>query len=66
MGSYENFGAGNEASPKDEELGNKDSPDGVLFNCTFNTDRLQGDALTRAVIHIGEHISELRNPRTGK
>jgi len=59
------YGAGNEASPKDEELGIRDSQDGVLFNCTFNSDRLQGDALPRAVIHIGEHISELRNPSKG-
>ena len=59
------YGTGNEASPKDEDLGTKDSPDGVLFNCTFNQDRVQGDSLARAVIHMGEHISELRNPVSG-
>ena len=59
------YGTGNEESPKDEELGTRDSPDGVLFNCTFNSDRLQADALARAVIHIGDHISELRNPSKG-
>ena len=64
-GVYAAYGTGNEASPKDEDLGTKDSPDGVLFNCTFNQDRLQGDALTRAVTHMGEHISELRNPAPG-
>jgi hypothetical protein len=58
-------GSTNEASAKDEALGTKDSPDGVLFNCTFNTDRLQGDALTRAVIHIGMHIADLRKPAPG-
>ncbi len=57
-------GTGNEASPNDD-LGSKDSPDGILFNCTFNQDRLQGDALTRAVIHMGDHISELRTPAPG-
>ncbi len=46
-------------------MGAKDSPDGVLFNCTFNSDRLQGPALARAVIHMGEHVSELRNPAPG-
>ncbi len=56
-------GAGNEAAP--EDLGTKDSPDGALFNCTFNSDRLQGGALTRAVMHLGEHISELRSPKPG-
>ncbi len=55
------YGTGNEASPKDEDLGTRDSPDGVLFNCTVNQDRVQGDSLARAVIHIGEHIAELRN-----
>ncbi len=50
-----NYGTGstNEAEGKNEALGTKDSPDGVLFNCTFNSDRLQGDALARAVVHIG-------------
>ncbi|MGH9598823.1 MAG: hypothetical protein ACRD27_03095, partial [Terracidiphilus sp.] len=56
------FGSGNEASPKEEELGSKDSPDGVLFNCTFNDNRLQGDAETKAILHMGQHISELRDP----
>jgi hypothetical protein len=58
-------GTGNEAAEKDEALGTKDSADGVLFNCTLNSDRLQGEALTRAVVHMGEHISELRNPDSG-
>jgi hypothetical protein len=54
------MGVTNEATPGGEALGSKDSPDGVLFNCSFNSDRLQGDALTRAVIHMGQHISDLR------
>jgi hypothetical protein len=58
-------GPSNEASPADEQLGTKDSPDGVLFICTFNSDRLPGDSLTRAVMHMGEHVSELRNPDPG-
>jgi len=58
-------GLANEAVPQNEELGTKDSPDGVLFNCTFNPDRVQGDSLTKAVMHMGEHISELRNPASG-
>ena len=58
-------GPSNEASPADEQLGTKDSPDGVLFNCTINPDRVQGDSLTRTVMHMGEHISELRNPDPG-
>ena len=45
-----------------EALGAKDSPDGVLFNCILNEDRVHGDPLMRTVAHIGEHISELRTP----
>jgi hypothetical protein len=59
------YGTANEASPKDEDLGTKDSPDGVLFNCTFNSDRLGANTLARAVIHMGEHVSELRSPAAG-
>lgn len=59
------FGRTNELSPKDEGLGEQDSPDGVLFNCTFNEDRLQGDALGRALVHLGTHVTELRDPEKG-
>ena len=38
------YGSANEAAAKDEAPGAKDSPDGILYNCTFNQDRLQGDA----------------------
>jgi hypothetical protein len=58
------YGTVNEAA-KDDALGLKDSPDGVLFNCTLNLDRLEGDSQVRALIHMGQHISDLRNPMTG-
>jgi hypothetical protein len=58
------FGKADEISPN-EGLGAQDSPDGVLFNCTFNEDRLQGDALARAIAHMGTHVSELRDPQKG-
>jgi hypothetical protein len=51
----------NEAAAKDEALGTKDSPDGILFNCIFNQSRLAGDAQLRAIVHMGQHISDLRN-----
>ena len=54
------FGAGNEASPASEAVGSGDSPDGVLYNCTFNMDRLRGSALTVALVHMGQHITDLR------
>jgi len=58
-------GPGNEASEKADGMGEKDSPDGVLFNCTLNNDHLQGDAELRAYLHMGQHIEELRNPQPG-
>jgi hypothetical protein len=38
------------------------SPDGVLYNCLMNSDRLKGDAMARAIAHIGEHIADIRQP----
>jgi hypothetical protein len=58
-------GLPNEASGKDEAKANHDSPDGVLFNCKFDFDRLKGDPLGRAMTHLGEHIADVRNPETG-
>jgi hypothetical protein len=52
------FGAANEAAPA--VAATADSPDGVLYNCTFNKERLHGNALGVALIHIGQHISDLR------
>jgi hypothetical protein len=59
------FGATNEASPKSESQGQSASPDGVLFNCRFDGDRLKGDLMGRAMSHLGEHIADLRNPEPG-
>ncbi len=46
-----------------EEPGQKDSPDGVLYNCTLNRDRLPGSALAVALFHLGQHVADLRNPK---
>ncbi len=58
-------GPTNEAAAKDEALGTKDSPDGVLFNVIMNQSRLEGDAELRAIVHMGQHISDLRSPAPG-
>jgi|CZKF01.1.fsa_nt_gi hypothetical protein len=55
-------GAGNEAAAKFEGKGMVDSPDGLLFTCTFNPSRLEGDAETRAIVFAGENVANLRNP----
>jgi hypothetical protein len=59
------FGATNEFSPKSESQGQSASPDGVLFICKFDGDRLKGDQMSRAMTHLGEHIADLRNPEPG-
>lgn len=58
-------GATNEASPKDEAQGAKDSPDGILFNCYINQNRVDGVAELRSIIHLGQHISDARAPMPG-
>jgi hypothetical protein len=59
------FGPTNEASPKFDVQGTTDSPDGVLYACDFNKNRLEGDALSRAVVHIGQHVADVRSPEKG-
>jgi len=59
------YGATNEAAAKDDAQGTHDSPDGILFNCSLNLDRLEGDAQLRAILHIGQHVSDLRSPIPG-
>jgi hypothetical protein len=55
----------NEAAAKDEAKGTRESPDGVLFNVGFNSNRLQGDAMVRAIAHMGQHVADLRSPEKG-
>jgi hypothetical protein len=54
-------GVGNEVTP--DGLGTKDSPDGVLYNCVVNPDRLQGPSMVVALFHIGQHVVDLRSPK---
>lgn len=57
------YGSSNEVPS--EELGTKDSPDGILFNCVFNRERLEGDSMAVALFHLGQHVADLRNPKPG-
>ncbi|MGA2170269.1 MAG: hypothetical protein ABSG62_18880 [Terracidiphilus sp.] len=59
------FGMANEVPKKEGSKGDQDSPDGVLFNCTFFGDRLPGDAMTRAIVHSGTLVAQLRSPLPG-
>jgi hypothetical protein len=59
------FGPTAEAAVKYDAQAPGNSPDGVIYNCTFNAGRLQGDQMTRAVVHMGEHIANIRTPPAG-
>jgi len=59
------FGIANEVPKGEGSKGSESSPDGVLYNCTFNLSRLQGDALTRAIVHSGILVAQLRSPLAG-
>ena len=54
-------GVGNEVPP--DGPGAKDSPDGVLYNCVLNADRLQGASMMIALFHVGQHVADLRSPK---
>jgi hypothetical protein len=54
------FGTPNEIPKNDKAKGDRNSPDGLLFNCTFDMDRLKADALATALSHVGTHIADIR------
>jgi len=59
------YSATNETSPKEEAQGTKDSPDGILFNVYLNQNRADGTAQLREIVHLGQHISDIRTPSAG-
>jgi len=54
----------NEASPRLEQKNAHASPDGVLYNCTFDSSRLKGNAMAFAIAHVGEHVADIRDAKT--
>lgn len=56
------FGTGNQAIAKDEGKGDSNSPDGILYNCKMNMDRLKGNALAVAISYAGTAVADLRDP----
>ncbi len=48
--------------PSSNAAATADSPDGVLYECTFNKKKLQGDEMSWALLHVGQHVYDLRNP----
>ncbi len=59
------IGYGTINEPAGVARGTVDSPDGVLYVCTFNRDRLPDLALTLALLHAMQQVSDIRSPRPG-
>ncbi len=57
------FGGLNEMHPWDVK-GPKKSPDGVVYHCAFDTDRMKGDALGRGIAFTGAQVADLRDSST--
>jgi hypothetical protein len=59
------YGVTSETGPNYDQANAKDSPDGVMYNCLVNLNRLEGDAQVRAIVHLGQHVYDLKNPVAG-
>ena len=57
------YGRSNEVSANDRAPSAADSSDGVLYNCTFDRDRLSEPALTLALMHMAQHAADARTVR---
>jgi hypothetical protein len=56
------FGATDEESPAEETQASKDSPDGVLYDVTFNNlERQLVGIQALALYHVGQHINDVRS-----
>jgi hypothetical protein len=58
-------GTANEVRANEGAAGTDDSPDGVIYYCTFNRDKLPNLAITATMMHVGQHISDMRAPIEG-
>jgi hypothetical protein len=57
------FGVANEAAPEDDAKSAHSSPDGVVFDCMLDMDRLKGNALPIAISYVGTQIADIRSPK---
>jgi hypothetical protein len=55
------FGIPNEVPRNDGPKSDNNSPDGPVFNCTFDMEQLKGAPLARAVAHVGTHLADIRS-----
>lgn len=59
------YGAVNEVPASEAAPGAQDTPDGLLYTCTLNRDRLPGLELTMAELHLAQHVADIRSPHPG-
>jgi hypothetical protein len=59
------FGGANEVPKDDNAKSNENSPDGLLFDVTFDGERLKGPAMEVALSHVGTHIADIRSTAVG-
>lgn len=60
-----NFGGANEIPKNDTTKSNSNSPDGLIFQVTFDGERMKGPAMEIALPHVGTHIADIRSPSLG-
>jgi hypothetical protein len=56
----------NEVTARSEQKSSHDSPDGVIYTVTIDELRMKGDAMARAIVHMGVHVADLRSPPPDK
>jgi hypothetical protein len=61
-----NYGIGDTPPKEGDGKDKRNSPDGLLFFLTLDSERLQGAAMTEAAAHIGTHIADLRETPGGR
>lgn len=59
------FGGANEIPGDDTGKSNANSPDGLIFQATFDGERLKGPAMQVALSHVGTHIADIRSTTPG-
>ena len=50
-----------EYRPEEEAASAQDSPDGVVYNCRFNKDKLHELAMSSALLHAAQHVNDIRS-----
>jgi hypothetical protein len=57
------FQGANEVPNDDSLRSAANSPDGLIFDVAFASERLKGPAMSVALAHIGTHIADIRDPQ---